>query len=113
MRLTRVGVGLMNEEIAVDRGVDDGEDVILIVFLSGDLVDVADEGDICLEMLKVYFFIELDLLFEVVGQFKQRNVVVVLLGHELNQPLLWTEPVLFSCPIKHDSQSLLKIIKRR
>jgi hypothetical protein len=91
----------MSEEIAIDGRVDDGEDVIFIVFFRGDLVDVANEGDVFLEMVKVYFFIDLYLLFEVVGQFKQRNIVVVLLYHEMNKPLFWILPALFVGSFKH------------
>lgn len=84
MGLARVRICLLGEEIPVDGSVDDGKDIIFVAFFSGNLVYIANEGDISIEVLEVNCFINLDLFLEIIGQFQQRNIVVILLGHELD-----------------------------
>lgn len=85
-----VAVALVREQVSVYRGAHHREDVVCVLLVGTYLADVSDHSQARLVAIQIDVLIEGQLLLEVVGQFEQRNVVVVLLGHELDYSFLRT-----------------------
>jgi hypothetical protein len=90
LRPTGERSALIHEEVPVNRSLDYREDVFVegLLRVGRDLTHVTDEGHPALERLQLDAVVDIELTLKVVGDSQQRNVVVVLLRHQLGQSLL-------------------------